>query len=109
MKAYSGRAAEGGAVESVYMPCAWCGRSTLFEVLSQHGSRCRACFDAYCARPQARPHLDGHEHRGARAWAFRLRERHQGGERLTKAQIDAYQAAIDGRVQSQESAEEFAA
>ena len=26
-----------------------------------------------------------------RDWAHRLRERHQGGERLTKAQVDAYQ------------------
>jgi hypothetical protein len=33
-----------------------------------------------------------------RQWANDLRDRHQGGERLTKAQIDAYQAvANDGQ------------
>lgn len=85
-----------------YLPCRVCGKSTLVETLSNYGARCYACFDAYCANAGSRA---GRVSRSAigrigqggkgRAWAHALRERHQGGERLTKAQVDAYQSVCD--------------
>lgn len=36
--------------------------------------------------------------RNWRAWAVRLKERHRRGERLTRTQIEAYQAALSERV-----------
>jgi hypothetical protein len=75
-----------------YLPCAFCRKRTLISILSQHGARCVECFDAYCAKPQGNVTREGYESEGRRAWAFKLRDRHQAGERLTKAQIDAYRA-----------------
>jgi len=90
-----------------YLPCRYCGKQTLVETLSQYGARCFSCFEAYCAEA-GRKHYsvnrdatirigqggDG----GPRAWAYKLRERHQNGERLTRAQVEAYQAVTNDAV-----------
>lgn len=86
-----------------YLPCRVCGKSTLVETLSNYGARCFSCFEAYCAAAgtsaapvtrEAVKRIGQGGEGGLRAWAYRLRERHQGGERLTRAQVDAYQAVL---------------
>lgn len=107
----AGESISGGA----YMPCSACRGSTLREMLAQYGGRCRPCYDAYCAEVNpswlpARPLT--HDERASivrkakrvlgavgqqsdpRAWAKRLQERHQSGERLTRAQVTAYRGAL---------------
>ena len=88
---------------ATYLPCRYCGKSTLVETLSNYGARCFACFGAYCAAAgsnsapvtsEAVSHIGQGGEGGPRAWAYRLRERHQGGERLTRAQVDAYQTVL---------------
>jgi hypothetical protein len=75
-----------------YMACIFCKKQTLVETLSMYGARCFECYGEYCARPQDNVTRESYESAGRRAWAFKLRDRHQAGERLTKAQIDAYRA-----------------
>lgn len=78
-----------------YLPCRYCGKQTLVETLSHYGARCLACFEAYCAAGSRNaPVTDDYADKGRRAWAHRLRDRHQRGERLTRAQVDAYEAAV---------------
>lgn len=99
-----------------YMACSFCGQQTLADTLSAYGARCYACFQAYCGHvgPQLpegsrlvtpnRAKLGAYLHRMAgamrdtrsnpRAWAERLRDRHQSGECLTRAQSAAHQAVI---------------
>jgi len=36
-----------------YLPCRYCGKSTLVTTLSQYGARCQSCFDKYCAMTPA--------------------------------------------------------
>lgn len=36
------------------LPCAICGRLTLVTALSNYGSRCLACFEAYCEQAAPR-------------------------------------------------------
>ena len=80
------------------LSCRFCGKETARQTLSDFGARCYACFSEYCRAPQSRPHVpDSAVPAGASyAWAHRLRYRHQTGERLTKAQIDAYRWVLDG-------------
>lgn len=89
-----------------YLPCMYCGQHTLVETLSQYGARCLPCFEAYCSQTGTGRKARGIDRAaierignggegGPMAWADRLRERHQSGERLTRAQIEAYQAVCD--------------
>ena len=84
-----------------YLPCRVCGKSTLVETLSNYGARCFSCFGAYCHNAGSRPgpvsraalkRIGQGGDGGPREWAYRLREQHQGGGRLTRVQIDAYRA-----------------
>jgi hypothetical protein len=97
-------APESGPVR--YLPCKYCGKQTLVETLSQYGARCLPCFDAYCAQDGTGRKSRGIDRAaierigkggegGPRAWADRLRERHQAGERLTRTQIEAYKAVAN--------------
>jgi hypothetical protein len=36
-----------------YLPCRYCGKSTLVATLSQYGARCFSCFEKYCSMTPA--------------------------------------------------------
>lgn len=81
--------------------CRWCGAQTAYATMSSLGARCSSCYDAYCRRlperpPEAPPSAIP-PHAGPAAWAYRLRWRHQQGERLTAAQVSMYAEAIARR------------
>lgn len=81
-------------------PCRTCQESTDWQTLSDHGGMCFRCFKAYCREFQNRPDV-GRKEADPLSWARALQRRHQAGERLSKAQIDAYQDALKakGRMQ----------
>lgn len=75
------------------MCCTFCNRSTTFEALATLGARCPACFESYCRMAPKAPHVPAAATAGAAPgteWAYRLKWRHEQGERLTKAQIETY-------------------
>lgn len=80
------------------LACMWCGRDTPREMLAQYGARCRSCFDAYCADvpPRAPGPPEGVVPPGPKAWAHRLKWRHEHGERLSQTQIWMYQTCLKG-------------
>jgi hypothetical protein len=78
---------------SNYMPCLFCREPTLRETLSLYGARCFKCYEAYCREPRVF-HDVGKKSDDPRAWAYALQRRHEAGERLTPAQVNAYKAVI---------------
>ena len=92
------------------LPCSFCGRQTEHAVLVEYGARCGPCFNAYVTRdrPVSRI-LTSDEKRAVlhrlrvllsvqqhpRAWAHRLRDREDAGERLTRIQRDAWRTALN--------------
>lgn len=98
-----------------YTACRFCGEQALVEVLAQHGARCLQCYRAYCAgeSPQPARSISRYERAAllsnmrealcnppaGRAWAHRLRERHEAGEILSAAQASAYRYALRGGVE----------
>lgn len=96
--------------------CRFCGRMAEHADLVTYGARCRACYDAYLAEANpswwpGRPLTTaeraglirkvregmariGRQQQDPRAWAKRLREREQAGERLSGVKRDAWRAAL---------------
>jgi hypothetical protein len=76
------------------LPCRWCNAPTLRETLTAYGARCFRCFEAWQNERREAPDIGDKTERGARDWAHALKRRHEAGDRLTKAQVDAYKAAL---------------
>jgi hypothetical protein len=76
------------------LPCMFCKTPTLRETLTQYGARCFTCYEAYCREPRTFPYVGDKQRHGPRDWAHALQARHKAGEKLTPAQVDAYQAAL---------------
>jgi ribosomal protein L37AE/L43A len=76
--------------------CAFCGRASAWETLSSYGSRCGACYAAYCSAYRPFPAI-GDKSTSPRSWADALKARHEAGDRLTPAQITAYKTVIGMR------------
>lgn len=76
------------------LQCSFCGKPTQRETLSQYGARCFSCYEDYCRRSMPPPRDVGVKDKDPKSWAWALKARHESGERLTKAQIDAYMAAL---------------
>lgn len=74
-------------------PCRECKGSAAAETLSSYGGRCGACHAAYCRAPRTWPDV-GDKRKGPRDWAHALKRRHEAGDNLTPAQVDAYQTAL---------------
>lgn len=72
----------------------------LSRIESALSLRLPPCMGGFCAhRDNCERYHDGRgvppaERLCLRAWAKRLQERHQGGERLTRAQVSAYRDAL---------------
>jgi hypothetical protein len=73
--------------------CRTCKGSAPWQTLSDHGGLCFPCYQAYCREPRTFPNV-GDKRMGPRSWAHALKRRHEAGEQLTPAQVDAYQAAL---------------
>lgn len=98
--------------------CRFCGCTASYETLSSYGARCGACYAAYL-RGDREPmtHLSVEEKKDiagalrtvltsrppAHAWAERLRERENAGERLTPAQRNAWRAVLHENPQADEA------
>lgn len=79
------------------LSCSFCGLPTLRDALVHHGARCLRCYDAYCAQMPQDIRVPAEaipSDAGKLDWAFRLRWRHQQGDRLTLAQVDCYRTAV---------------
>ena len=91
-----GRAPE--AVQALHL-CRWCQDPTPTDVLANLGARCSHCYADYCrtmpAAPASPPAGVVPSNAGGAAWAYRLRWRHERGERLTMAQVSMYRETID--------------
>lgn len=81
--------------------CAFCRCVTTFETLATNGARCEGCYQAYRAHKPTyieTPKSAVPAGAGFRDWAYRLKWRHQNeglnGERLTRAQVTAYQSVL---------------
>lgn len=102
-----GRAPVSEPVKAIHH-CRWCGVETSYDTMAKLGARCVRCFDAYCRSAPKPPHVPPEAvppgtPEGIK-WAYRLRYRHQQGERLTKAQIDSYREVL-ARYEMSETAE----
>ena len=74
--------------------CALCGRMTTYDILSMLGARCSTCYGRYLREPQS-ANLPSVKHQDdPRAWAKKLRERAQAGERLSPVQQRAWREAL---------------
>lgn len=72
------------------LSCWRCRQSANRETLSAYAGMCGPCFGAYCRETRAPAPITG----GRSEWAFSLKARHDAGERLTPAQVDAYRCAL---------------
>lgn len=101
---YKDRAKAGAAsagTDAAAHCCRYCGKPTPYETMANLGARCGACSEAFCRNLPPRPFVpvDAVPHGTPKGlvWAYRLRGRHQAGERLTRAQIAAYTSALNWR------------
>lgn len=83
------------------VPCRQCNAPVSSGTLSDHGGMCYPCYLAYSRSAERMPAwlagVPGRNEQGPRDWARRLKARHEAGDRLSKAQIDAYTEALRGR------------
>jgi hypothetical protein len=84
----------GGGSGGDKLLCRKCSEPTKRETLSDLGGQCFPCYQAYCREPQTFPDVGNKHARGPRDWAHALKRRHDAGELLTPAQIDAYRGAL---------------
>jgi hypothetical protein len=75
-------------------PCRYCGTPTASDVLTMFGARCGPCYRSYRESVPERPPVAYARDDRRRSWAWNLKARHEGGERLTPAQVTAYTAAL---------------
>lgn len=98
---YKDRAAAAGAAADSGATCRACGTAAPLDTLSSHGGMCFGCFSAYRRERQAMPARVPDSAipvgAGGAAWAYRLRWRHQQGERLTATQVAMYRETIERR------------
>lgn len=73
--------------------CLQCAHRVAWVTASTYGGRCGACYAQHCNEHRPPPPHTGTK-KDPLSWAFALKARHEAGERLTKAQIDAYVAAL---------------
>lgn len=80
--------------------CMFCKGTASHETLVSFGARCGPCYGAYVRAPvhdfSKVPDSAVPDKESPHAWAYRLRWRHQQGERLTPYQIEAYQSMFKG-------------
>lgn len=91
------------------MPCTFCNDMTAHETLLTLGARCVGCYRAYCEQQSSHPDVGDKRDSyggGPKAWAYRLREREQQGDRLSGAQRAMWREAIEphGRADDQAQA-----
>jgi hypothetical protein len=84
----------GQLVQPDRIACNRCNAPTQRETLSAYGGMCFRCFEAWQNERRESPDIGDKTARGARDWAHALKRRHEAGDRLTKAQVDAYRAAL---------------
>lgn len=102
-----------------HLPCRKCGAATDRETLGNLGGQCSPCYDAYCAetvpewllkrkplsqddrkqlakrvRAGMAKMLKAKANDNPRAWAYRLKGREEGGEKLTPPQAAAWRHAL---------------
>jgi hypothetical protein len=97
-------AAPHGRAPRIAMPadglCTFCGDSAAHATLATFGARCGRCYAEYCRNPPKGVNVPASAvpgDAGGLAWAYRLRWRHQQGEKLTTTQIGAYTEALRRR------------
>lgn len=93
-------------------PCLFCTTPTNRDTLSTLGARCFPCYVAYCKEgfsdigplsiADKRDIMQslrsfGRSANSPRNWARKLKERHEAGECLTPAQINAYRDCLRQR------------
>ena len=76
-----------------FYTCKTCGSVTSHSTLSDHGARCFPCYQSYCRAVQS-PMSYPPIHDGQRKWAYLLKAREDGGERLTSIQRAAWRGVI---------------
>lgn len=111
-----------------HKPCTLCQTTTPVNDLATYGARCRRCYDAYCAEANPRnrsavgpmtlaekqalirsiANVGKQGQRGPKDWAYRLREREQGGAYLTRVQRTAWREALKTEIENEARAEEAA-
>lgn len=92
--------------------CRYCGETAAWETLSAYGARCGHCYAAYCRGEHEPRHLSVADKKcvaeglraaahqlitrgdNPKAWAHRLREREQAGERLSPPQRAMWRSAL---------------
>lgn len=81
-------------------PCRYCGAPTARDVLTRFGARCGPCYRTYRESIPERPPVAYTRDDRRRSWAWNLKARHEGGERLTPAQVTAYTAALRANLET---------
>lgn len=80
---------------AVYGACSECQDQHNVRVLAEYGTRCKRCFERYCAEPQPTPPVVDKNRFGRRAWARSLQQRDIAGAPLSPFQRNAYRAVLN--------------
>jgi hypothetical protein len=73
--------------------CRVCNASAQWKTLSDHGGMCYPCYQHYCGTSMLSMRDVGSRDQ-PRSWAHALKLRHDSGERLTPAQVNAYRSVL---------------
>lgn len=88
------------------LPCRTCGKATLIVTLTNYGTRCFGCYEAYCGEPQQKSMFLADKRRDTKAWARALKAREEAGDRLSPAQRTMWREALKFELARHQHADE---
>lgn len=96
--------------EAARRPCRFCNFPTLTSILSQYGTRCFRCYEAYCSMPQPAPATAANNIADKKAWAWALKAREERDPTgMSLAQRTMWREALRPELARQKAAAEGAA